>query len=318
MSPFGFGLDWRKSPAHLLLLSKFLRPRVPDEFVQSEAWRAALRETPRKTITRYLHEGLLEEAHLRERADYKYRVSELRPMLEQRGLPAEGHKAELIQRLIDADPKGMRAAVRGLKLLRCSEQGQNVAVQFLAQRRESRANLDSQVLSALQQGRIREATQRIAAFEAQQALPRTIDGHWKRYNTSTDFAILKAIFQGKPGILGSLGEEYIHCLRLAAAMMHLCGTEECRAWLPDGFQVPLRIDTEVAARMLLFSAYHRCSVVSFLAAGIHTVGIRTRHNPCPACQAIAQRTYRISEAPELPYEGCSHERGCRCTMCEAK
>lgn len=318
MSPFSFGPDWRKSPAHMLLLSKFLRPRVPDDFVQSAPWKAALRETPRKAIKRYLHEGLLEKVHLHDCLDYKYRGPELRLMLEQMGSPAWGHKAELIQRLIDADPRSARAAVRGLRLLRCSEKGQAIAAQFLAQRRESRAKLDSQVLSALQQGRIREATQRIATFETQQALPRTIDGPWKRYDTSTDFAILKAIFQGKPGILGSLGEDHMHCLRLAAAMMHLCGTEECQAWLPDRFQVPLRIDNETAARMILFSAYHRCNVVSFLAAGIDTVGIQTRHNPCPACQAIAQRTYPISEVPELPYEACSHEMGCRCTMAKAR
>jgi hypothetical protein len=317
MSPFGFGLDWRKSPAHLLLLSNFLRPRVPDDFVQSECWKAVLKEAPRKAIKRYQRQGLLAEPSLHECLDYKYRPAELRSQLEQRRLGTEGAKPELIDRLVAADTTGMRACLRGLRLLRCSEGGQALAEQFLAEKKERRAGVDSEVLTALLHGRFREATQRVAAFEAQQALPRTVDGPWQRYDTATDFAVLKAISHAKPGILGNLGESQLQCLRLAAAMMHLCGTEECRSWLPDGFQVPSRIDSEAAARMVLFSAYHHCNMASLLAAGIEMVAIRRRHNPCPACEAIAQQTYRLSEVPELPYEGCSHERGCRCTVSEA-
>ncbi len=32
---------------------------------------------------------------------------------------------------------------------------------------------------------------------------------------------------------------------------------------------------------------------------------------CPACQEI-QGTYSKDKAPQLPVEGCSHEKGCRC------
>jgi hypothetical protein len=58
-------------------------------------------------------------------------------------------------------------------------------------------------------------------------------------------------------------------------------------------------------------------MTSFLADCIETVGIQSRLNPCPACAAIAQQTYPLSEVPELPYDGCSHELGCRCMMIEA-
>lgn len=316
MSPFGFGLDWKKSPAHLLLLSKFLRPRAPDGF-PSACWHAVLKETPKKAIKRYRRQGLLEEASLSEYLDYKYRISELRQLLDQRGLGTEGPKSELIARLIDADAAGMRTGMRDLRLLRCTDRGRTIASQFLAQEKESRARLESEVLTALLRARLREATQQVAAFEAGQALPRTVDSRWQHYNTATDFAVLKAIFQGRPGILGSLSSEQLECLQLAAAMMHLCGSEECQPWLPPGFQIPLRIDNDAATRMVLFSAYHRCTVASFLAAGVVKVRIQARPNPCPACAAITQQTYPLSEVPELPYDGCSHEMGCRCMMIEA-
>jgi len=223
----------------------------------------------------------------------------------------------LINRLLDADAGAMRAGVRDLKLLRCTGRGQEIAAQFLARKRDSRAGIDREVLTALLQGRFREATQRVAAFEEKQALPRTVDRRWQRYNIDTDFVVLKAIFQGRPGCLGSLSSIQLECLQLAAAMMHLCGSEECQAWLPRGFQTPLKIDNNAAARMILFSAYHRCNLASFMAAGVRKVRIQGTRNPCPACAAIAQQTYRLSEVPELPYDGCTHEMGCRCMMCEA-
>ena len=148
-------------------------------------------------------------------------------------------------------------------------------------------------------------------------MPRSVDSRWQQYNLATDFAVLKAIFQGRPGILAGLRWDQLECLQLAAAMMHLCGSEECQAWLPPGFETPLRIDNNAAARMILFSAYHRCSVASFLASGVETVGIQVRPNPCPDCATIAQQTYRISEVPELPHDRCTHELGCRCIMVEA-
>jgi hypothetical protein len=316
MSPFGFGLDWRKSPAHLLLLTKFLRPRAPEEF-PPDCWQAVLRETPRKAIKRYWRKGLLEEPSLAEYLDYSCRPSELRKMAHQRGLGTEGAKSELIERLIDADAAGMKAAVRDVRLLHCTDRGRAIASQFLAQRAETRAKLADTVLTALLRGRLREATQRVAAFEAGQTLPRTVGPRWQNYNTAADYAVLKAIFQGRPGILTGLSSGQVECLQLAAAMMHLCGSEECQAWLPPGFETPLRIDNDAAARMILYSAYHRCKAASFLAAGVETVGIQARPNPCPACATIAQQAYPLSGVPELPYDGCSHELGCRCIMVEA-
>ena len=41
-----FGLDWKKSPAHLLFLSKFRKPRATADFSQSDTWKAVLKETP--------------------------------------------------------------------------------------------------------------------------------------------------------------------------------------------------------------------------------------------------------------------------------
>jgi hypothetical protein len=286
---------------------------VPEDF-PSDCWKAVLKESPQKAIKRYLRHGFLQEASLTERLDFKYRPVELRSLLKERGLASAGPKPQLIEALVKADPAGMRAAVRSLRLLRCTELGRTAAEQFLTRKRESRASAENEVLTALLQGRLREATQRIAAFEARQALPRTVGGAWERYNPATDYAVLRAIFQGRPGILGGLSSEQLECLQLAAAMMHLCGSEDCQSWLPHGFEIPLSIGNDAAARMILFSAYHRCNLASFMAAGTEAVVVHTRPNPCASCRAIAQEKYPLCEVPELPYQDCAHELGCRCMM----
>ena len=48
------GTDWRKSPAHLLLLSKFLEPRTVEDFSKSDNWKEVLKEPPQQAIRRSL------------------------------------------------------------------------------------------------------------------------------------------------------------------------------------------------------------------------------------------------------------------------
>lgn len=41
------------------------------------------------------------------------------------------------------------------------------------------------------------------------------------------------------------------------------------------------------------------------------VRILAARDCCPACQAITG-AYEFDDVPQLPAEGCSHPRGCRC------
>ena len=102
------GFDWQKSPAHMRLLSKFLRPRVAEDFSKTSGyWEKQLGETPQKAIERFLDEGVLVHADFSEHLTSKFKVTELKGMLEVRGLPVSGRKSELISRLVHADPEGL-------------------------------------------------------------------------------------------------------------------------------------------------------------------------------------------------------------------
>lgn len=313
MLPSIFGFEWKKSPAHLLFLSKFRKPRAMGGFSRSDTWKAVLKETPKKTIRRFLEEGLLEQASLNGLLDYKYKVSELQSMLKQRGLPVSGRKAELIKRLIQADLEGMGEAARGLNVLQCTEKGKAIVEEYLAQEKGKRARVEEQTLQALRQRKSEEASQIVAAFEAQQVFPRGINVDWKHHNPAHDIAMLKVILQAKPKVLSCLNDEQIEHLRVAAGMMHLWGTNQAKDWLPDNFETDLIMDRDAAARMILFYASHQRSIAQYRAAGVKTVEILATGDSCAACKKLATKKYKIDAVPELPYEKCTSEMGCRCT-----
>lgn len=61
-------LDWRKSKAHLLFLSKFLDARDAQEFLHAGtaqefakigSWKDVIREMPQQAIKRFVDEGVL-------------------------------------------------------------------------------------------------------------------------------------------------------------------------------------------------------------------------------------------------------------------
>lgn len=314
------GFDWRKSQAHLLLLSKFLYPQTAEGFAKADYWKDVLRETPEQAIKRFKNEGVLVTPGLSEHLACKYRVSELQPMLKQRGLPVSGRKDDLISRLIEADPRGMKKAVAGLRLLQCSDRGQEIASQYLALEKQRREAADQEVLVMLQKGKFREASLLVSSYEAKQVFSRGLNIDWKNHDPGCDVPGLESIFGSKPKILARLDQGKLGPLRLAAGMMSLWGTNKARAWLPAGFETGLAMDSDSAARMLLFHAQHQANLERYRKWGIKSVQILTANDQrhCEACRKLDAKTYKLSEVPELPYEKCTSEMGCRCNAVAAE
>jgi hypothetical protein len=310
------GHDWRKSEAHLLFLSKFLHAKTAEEFSRTDSWKDVLKETPQQAIKRFVDEGVLVSPGLSQHLAYKYKVSELQAMLKQRGLSVSGRKDDLISRLIEADPGGMKKAVAGLTVLQCSERGQEVASQYLTSEKEKREAAKQEVLAMLERGKFTEASLRMTFYEAQQVFPPGTGISLKR-NPARDVTVLKTIFGGRPKMLAQLNQSKLRPLQIAAGMNHLWGTNEAMAWLPPGFETGLAMDSDIAARMLLFYAWHLADIEQWRASRVVTsVRILTANDArtCEACRRLANRTYKLSEAPELPCERCTSEMRCRCTM----
>ena len=102
-SPVARNENWRSSPAHLLLLSKFRDGASTVKYRSADYWQTALKEKPATVIAQFITEGMLEPGRLPERLDEEFKASDLKSMLRQKGLAFSGRKEELIRRLIDDD-----------------------------------------------------------------------------------------------------------------------------------------------------------------------------------------------------------------------
>ncbi len=308
-------LDWRKSRAHLLLLSKFLNPRTVEDFSQPDDWRAVLREKPQKAIERLLTDGMLIDAGLAGRLAYRFNVTDLKVKLKSKGLPVSGRKEALIERLIKADFKGMEREVQGLRVLQCTEVGDKVAQRYLADEKAEREAFERQVLEYLRQREFKEASSSMAAFEAKRVFPRGMGIDWSNYDTDRDVAILRMIFQDKPKILARLSNEQIDRLRFGAAMMHLWGSSSVNKWMPSDVDTGLSMDDDSAARMVCFSALHRTQMAEYREMGVKSVRILGCNDDvmCEACRKLQGKKLRLNDVPDLPYEKCTSDLGCRCS-----
>jgi len=291
------GFEWRKSNAHLLLLSKFIHPRTLDDFATPEAWKTVLGEDPKQAIKRFLDQGLLMQTDLSAQLDYKFKAVELKKMLKRRGLSVSGHKGDLIQRLIQADPQGMKQAVAGLSVLICSEQGREIAENYLANEKAQRRNVEQQVMEYLRQRKFKDASIAVAAYEVKQVFPRGMGIDWDHHDPDHDITMLNAIFDGKPKILALLNESQSYTLRLVSGMMYLWGTNQGKEWLPLDFETELAIDNDAAARMFLFHAMYRVNIANYKRSGVKQVEILAAQDSCDECKKISGKRFTINGVP---------------------
>lgn len=315
-----FGLDWRKSPAHNLLLSKFIYPQNPDSFAQRDEWRRVLGEDPRRAIKRFVDEGLLEPVALPELLARQYTVSDLKEMLKQRGMPISGRKEDLVERLVEGDPKGMKKAVAGVTLVRCSSQGRRIVEEYLAQEQTRREQMEKDVIEALKHHRFRDASLAMASYEAEQVFARGIGIDWKHYDPSSDVELLTTIFQQKPKRLAHLADAQMEAVRIAVGMRILVwnlgqATEWLEANRPDGFDVSCKVAIHIVESYARFMV----EVDLFQRLGYKQVRINTCNDElvCDACRKLAARQYPIDKVPELPYAKCTSEV-CRCWILVAR
>lgn len=309
------GFDWKKSKAHLLFLSKFIHAQQPDYFAKSDYWGKVLDEPPEQAIKRFVDEGILMNADLNELLSYKYKVNELKDMLKQRSLSVSGRKDEMIQRMMQIDPNGMKEAATGLTLLKCTQHGREIAEQYTASEKEKRIKVDQQVMEYIGKRMFREASMAVASYEAEQVFSRGIGIDWKNYDGKPQTNILNSIFNNdKPEILSKLDDSKLETLRIGAAMMELWGENTASKWLPPNFETGSSIDNDSAARMLLFNSQHKETLKGYAESGVQYVEILAANdsNSCESCKKLSGQRFKLGRVPELPNPNCTYKLGCRC------
>ncbi len=301
-------VDWQKSNVHQLLLSKFLKPRKPENF-DNDSWKNVLGDFSKKAIESFAKEGFLVKADLLGTLLAKKWGPELKDMLRQRGLPVSGRKDEMVQRLVDADPDGMKKIAAGSKVFVCTQKGKELAEQYLAIEEKKCEIVEQKLLEYIRERDFKNACLTVAAYEAEQVFPRGMGIDWEHPHPEREIELLNTIFNSKPKIMAKLGNEKLEDLRIGAAMMLLWGKNDASEWLPPNFETGLSLDANVTARMFFFYALHKHSLKQIRDSGIvdSVVIFNNYSDSCEACKKMSTRIFKLDEVPEFPYEHCTND-----------
>lgn len=297
--------NWENSSAHLFLLSRFLNPHSLKDFTKDDGWETVLKESPKKALDRFIDEGFIQPSGLRGKLDYRFKLQELKDMLKERNIKTSGKKDVLIERLIEADASGTERFVQDLEIFECTKIGRERSKIYLDGEKEKRMIIEQQVFQALQNAELDKACKIANSYHQQEVFSTGID---------CNPVFIKEIFSVRPKILKNVKDHQLRTLRVIAGMMHLLYCRKAKDWLPPDFHLDLGMGPESAARMLIFSAIHFKNLSQMKQFGIRKVRILVVDDACDHCKKLKDKNYNIFSVPELPYEECTCEMGCRCTV----
>src|SRR5271157_256857 len=146
----------------------------------SQAWTPIVGSLE-QNIASFISEGLVEEASIEEKFDAKYRVADLKTLLERHSIPAKGRKNELIARYLDSIPLTTAANdVAGVRLYHATGKGKKSIDSYLNQKEMDRKMMEASAMAYLTNGDITRAGQRIALYESQQVFHRGTAIDWTK------------------------------------------------------------------------------------------------------------------------------------------
>lgn len=304
----------------VFLLSKFQKFQEPREF-KTEFWQSVIKKSINKIIDNFLENGFLEKADLQTVLAHKCKMDELKRRLKNKNLKTSGKKENLIERLLDCAHNELQKEYATVNLYRCSEVGMTLVNQFIEGENRRREESEHIVINELKERNFVKAIREVVKFEASEIIPRGMGIDWKNYNLEQiDVETLTNIFKSKPKILSDVDDDKLEALRIGASMMHLYGAVAADKWFPTNLETKSRFDNNTAARMLLFHTEflrEKNDINNSIKSGIATIkqiAIIASNDSCEECKAMANKKYTLNNIPELPYEKCSCDLGCRCSI----
>jgi hypothetical protein len=132
-------------------------------------------------IALFTSEGLIEEATLEEKFDSKFRVAELKALLDNHSISAKGKKMELIAKYLDTIPLVTAASeVADVRLYKATAEGKKRIELYQQEKEMARKTMEASAMAYLMNGDFTRACQRIALYESQQVFMRSQGIDWSK------------------------------------------------------------------------------------------------------------------------------------------
>ena len=154
------------STAQMELLLCLSRQRV--DIPMEQTW-APIAGPLEQNIAKFVSDGLLEDISVEGKIDAKYKVQEIRQMLESRGIKAKGKKQEMISVLLGSMPaEQAEALVSDIRMFGLTEAGIQKLEAYRAAKEKAWNAAESEAIALLVRGDARKAWARMARhFEGQ-------------------------------------------------------------------------------------------------------------------------------------------------------
>lgn len=299
--------DWRKSPGHIEVLSRFLKPTDCDWGPEPEH---LLGEKRKVAIDRWLSEGIIDECDSVAKAAFKYTVAELKTLLRKHGEPAYGTKATLVERALRVARDDVEKKTKSVHLWQCTEQGVQIFEEHQAAQEAAYSRARQECLAALVAKDIKQAC--VAHHEFKQQFDPWVERYKSYYPWQAKR--LEWIFQSRPQAVGELSDKKWRQLQAVAALKTLWNLNTDDDWMPDDVPAPDG-NPQRALNLVLANADYRESIPDDKLTKSVTIQFDEYDlSICDSCQELNGKRFAVKDLPEIPTPGCTNPEGCRCRL----
>ena len=132
---------------------------------------------------------------------------------------------------------------------------------------------------------------------------------------AADVASLKQIFTLRPKLLRALAEGEWEPLHIVTGLNYLLGGRVSGDDLPDDFVGVPNMDRHTVVLTMQFHVKHVHDLERMRSVGIRQAKILCCNaGSCEHCLSISGKRFTLDRLPELPYEKCTSDMGCRCMV----
>ncbi|MDD5139422.1 MAG: hypothetical protein PHY43_04065 [Verrucomicrobiales bacterium] len=299
--------DWRHSPGHLWCLHWFRNPNAG----KFSGWEVAAKESGQFAIERFIKDGAIVVCELPELVAHKFKVPELKKILQRHGQKATGSKTELVDLALSVARDEMEEATRKLKLYKCTQLGLDVIDEHERNKAAAEVLAQNESHKQLSAGNAKEAYATFVAF-------RRRFSEYEYSGSPLEVERLRSIFKSAPKVIGHLEIGDWRTLQAAAAMKLLWRERNETRWLSETFATPIN-DNARAIRLLIANAEFRSQLAN---AARSCKKVKLVFEPddvdlCEQCATLDGSVHKIDRVPELPTEHCTSSVGCICRFEDA-
>jgi hypothetical protein len=267
-----------------------------------------LGEPTKLAIDRFIAEGTLMPCTLQESIGKLLTVAELKELLKERGLRLSGRKADLVDRLIEADKATAEEMVGKRRLMKCSHKALELLEAFEEERKAAEAEAKGSAHRFLMERNVRDAYREYVQYTRRYRSQDLVSSPHQAEE-------LEITLSASPDALSDLDASVIAHLQAAVAMSKLWYDEDPLRWLPESFPADV-ISPKIAVSYLTRAAEfkRRVSQACEYGSKVRIVFSPYDVDSCGLCKKYDSKEFSHTDFPDLPLRGCTSETGCMCEL----